>query len=431
MNSLVSLLKKQFGEDIPIHVQDGSGKKIYVWIGVENISYRSLHIYVNSLDDPPKGDKNKYICLAEWKPEMESLDDLLIIKDESIFPPDPLSLVQTKDHYAILDGNEDIIHMSDSRMKEILPWLDPGEFDTDVFTLDEYLSLSCIPYKEEYSLSFLDDTHIWQDMKGNIIASIPPLTEKQKKLLPILETENYLEILPLVKSILDKQDVSIECIWFEHRTLFCILGIVNDRIIFSIRDDIEDLSIHPIFRCIPAKEAISYMYGFQYWIHKMDTLYDEFIHLTNNFKVLKEKVQRKDTLEIDAQYAISRMEVGYPYYLNVQPRETYKESFHGYSKVMYENTQRDFLLDKRVREILHERNLPHVEMEYKVHMEWHDDPIFDMKCAEDIPQHILKQARIVDVKEGGCCSQRECGGYTLKFNILIIGQELTDTSSSE
>lgn len=202
---------------------------------------------------------------------------------------------------------------------------------------------------------------------------------------------------------------------------FCILGIKGKHIIFSLRENITDLSLHPVFSILHVDDVVSHIRRFSR-CRDIEELYDEFLSLKCNFEDLHKGSRKIDTFDIDVEYAVSRLQTGYPYYLRVQPIVT--KQIVSYSCVEHPFKNTDVRFDTHVKELLQERQIPYTQIKHKVHLEWHDDAVFDMEIPEDIPQSILKKGKIIEEDEGGCCSQRQCGGYTLEFDILMKGVSL-------
>lgn len=148
-----------------------------------SISGRETRLNVSCMKDPPKG--INCICMSKWNRDGDSLEDLTLMNSEEntalggLFPCGPLSLIEVSDAYVVLDGNEEPIYMSDPRMEVILPWLNNHDYDTDLFSLDQWLSVEHIPYVVRIIWDMLNTptTYIWKDDAGQIVASVPPLTE--------------------------------------------------------------------------------------------------------------------------------------------------------------------------------------------------------------------------------------------------------------
>lgn len=419
MENLLQLLTREFNESINVSYLDMDGN-IYIWISIVSVPHREIQLNLSRSRDTPK-DKHA-ICLSLWNPKGDSLEDLSLVDPiESsvlggLFPCGPLTLKETKDHYAILDGNEECIYMSDSHMKDILPWLNPRVYDTDIFSLDQWLLVKDIPYDEEYSFLILKGpTYLWNDYSTESLISIPVLTEQQKELIPLLKRDDINLILPRIEHLISDDFHIIDI------DPFCTLGVKDDRIIFSLKEygNIIDLSIHPIFSRIPSHDVITYIKRFR----TCEDIYPEFLSLENNFRDLRKRV-KSNTFEIDTKYAVSRLQAGYPYYLHVQPVYTKQIGSYSYVEHPFENTNEDTIFDDHVREILLKNQIPYTQVKHRVHVQWHGDAIFDMEIPEDIPQSLLHKGRIIEEDDGGCCSQRHCGGYILEFNVLVRGTSL-------
>lgn len=437
MNALISLLNQSFEQEINV-LSDDVTDDLYVWFSVEPVQH-SHYVWKEIQLNISSGDKisvdDRLICLSKWNKDGDSLSDLALLYP-SVYPSlrsvsscRPLTLLETRDHYAILDDKGNVVHMSDSRMKYVLPWLRPCDYDTDLFSLDEWMSVREIPYSDTYTWNALDNptVYVWRS-KDTLVASVPTLTEQQRKLLPIIHRDDVVDILQQIECLLPLEDFYMKEIMLND-ILFCVLGIRGDHIVFSLRDVIVDLSLHPVFSSVPVEDVISYMQQFDTYEHESD-LYDEFLTLRCNFEHLNKIAKNTDTLDIDVQYAVSRLQAGYSYYLHVQQIYTKHIGSYSYVKHPFKNTDRDIQFDARVRDTLDEKQITYSQVKHRVHIQWHDDAIFDMNIPEDIPQSILKKGKIIEKDEGGCCSQRECGGYTLEFDILIRGKSYLKTPQS-
>lgn len=385
MNGLIKQLSKQFGTNIVIHSNIQS-KDLFVWlsIGVNDFARRIVQANISSEIG------NDYICPSKW------INGELLPLDNNPFPKGNISFLETKDHYAILDDYDEIVYSTDSRIEDVIDWLFNAE-QTERITLDEWILIKDIPNNCDYQQYIFEDPliYIWTYNK-EFVASIPPLPDYYRKLIPIIDRPDIDDIKYQIEGLLHYEDFYMESIDLKHGH-FCILGIKDDKVLFSLKDKLIDLSLNELFSNLYVKDIKEYIKKFDSY-PDVEGLYDQFIGIKHKFKDMNNLYKQVDTVEIDAQYSVSRIKLGYIHFLHNKN------------------------VDNRIKEILTEMQVEYTEKKHRVIIEWHGDPIFDMYYSEDIPQSILEKGKIIDTKEGGCCSQKECGGYTLEFDILVKGK---------